>query len=156
MLFLDHRLPALRTLSATVLGLAIVLLTAACTSNVAAKAAPAGATGAGTSGSAAQTFTVSMTDANQFVPASISVPRGSTVTWTNTGRDAVPHTATGDPTLAVNPPDVALPAGAQPWTSDALGPGQTFSHTFDVSGSYRYFCRYHETLGMVGTITVTD
>jgi plastocyanin len=154
MLSREHRLQALRAMSAAGLGLAIVLLTTACSANVAAQGAPAGNAAAGSSG--AQTFAVSMNDANQFVPASITVPRGATVTWTNIGKDAVPHTATGDPALAVSSADVALPAGAQPWGSDALGPGQSFSHTFDVSGSYRYFCRYHEALGMVGTITVTD
>jgi plastocyanin len=153
MLSLDARTRWLRAVSAAGLGLAIVLVTTACSSNVSAQTAPAGAGSAGSSG--AQSFAVQMNDANQFVPQSITVPRGATVTWTNIGKDAVPHTATGDPSLAINAADVSLPAGAQPWGSDALGPNQSYSHTFDVPGTYQYVCRYHEVLGMVGTLTVT-
>jgi plastocyanin len=145
-------------MSAAGLGLALVLVTTACSSMAAAQTAPAGTAGTGSSGSGssgAQSFAVQTTDANQFVPASITVPRGATVTWTNIGKDAVPHTATGDPSLAANAADVSLPAGAQPFTSDALGPNQSYSHTFDVPGTYKYFCRYHEALGMVATVTVT-
>jgi plastocyanin len=95
-----------------------------------------------------------MNDANHFVPSSLTVPRGATVTWKNTGQ--VPHTVTADPTKAVKPADVSLPGGVQPWGSVDIDGGQTFSHTFDVPGTYRYICIPHEALGMLGTITVTD
>lgn len=51
---------------------------------------------------------------------------------------------------------VALPEGVAPWDSGELTGGQTWSRTFDVPGTYRYFCGPHEGRGMIGTITVTD
>jgi plastocyanin len=113
-----------------------------------------GSAGAPTSGAvASQQFAVTMTDANQFMPANLTVPRGSTVVWTNTGQ--VAHTVTDDPAKAVNKANAVLPSGAQPWDSGLINGGQTFSHTFDVAGQYTYFCIPHETLGMIGRITVT-
>ena len=41
------------------------------------------------------------------------------------------------------------------WDSGQLNGGQSFSHTFDAPGDYTYFCMPHESLGMVGHITVT-
>jgi plastocyanin len=94
-----------------------------------------------------------MTDQLRFEPASLTVPRGSTVTWTNTG--AVEHTATDDPSKAVTASNAALPSGAQPWDSGTVAAGQSFSHTFDTPGTYKYFCIPHEAAGMVATIVVT-
>jgi plastocyanin len=94
-----------------------------------------------------------LTDANQFQPATLSVPTGTTVTWTNTG--STQHTVTDDPSKAVNAADAALPAGAQAWDSGILNGGQTFTHTFTTPGTYKYFCIPHEALGMLATITVT-
>lgn len=97
--------------------------------------------------------TVQMTDALKFDPATLTSPRGSTVTLRNTSQTV--HTVTDDPSKAANKADAELPAGAQPWDSGLLNPGQTFTHTFDVPGTYKYFCTPHETLGMLGTIIVT-
>lgn len=97
--------------------------------------------------------TVNMTDANQFQPATVTVARGTTITWLNVG--TVPHTVTDDPTKAANPSDSVLPAGAQPWDSGMIAGGENFSHTFDTPGQYVYFCIPHESLGMVGRITVS-
>jgi plastocyanin len=94
-----------------------------------------------------------MTDSLKFEPASMTVPRGATVTWRNTGQ--VAHTVTDDPSKAVTAADAQLPPGAQAWDSGNLNPGQTFSRTFDVPGTYKYFCQPHEAAGMLGTITVT-
>jgi plastocyanin len=101
----------------------------------------------------AQAYSVSMTDANVFAPTTITVPRGATITWTNTG--TVAHTVTDDPTKAQNPADAGLPPGAQAWDSGTVNGGATFSHTFDTAGSYTYFCIPHEALGMVAHVTVT-
>jgi plastocyanin len=95
-----------------------------------------------------------MTDANQFVPANLTVPRGATVVWTNTGQ--VQHTVTDDQAKAVNKADAVLPPGAQPWDSGLINAGQSYSHTFDVAGQYTYFCIPHESLGMIGRITVSS
>ena len=101
----------------------------------------------------AQSVNVNMTDANLFQPATLTVPRGTTVTWTNTGQ--VGHTVTDDPSKAANPSDSVLPSGAQAWDSGTVNGGGTFSHTFDTPGQYVYFCIPHEALGMIGRITVT-
>jgi plastocyanin len=103
--------------------------------------------------SGAGAVTVNMTDSFQFQPANITVPRGGTVTWTNTGQS--PHTVTDDPSKAASPADSVLPAGAEPWDSGMINAGGTFSHTFDTPGQYTYFCIPHESLGMVARITVT-
>jgi plastocyanin len=97
--------------------------------------------------------TVQLTDALRFEPATLTVPRGATVTWRNTSQ--VAHTVTDDPSKAANAADAQLPQGAQPWDSGNLTAGQTFSHTFDVPGTYKYFCQPHEAAGMVATIVVT-
>jgi plastocyanin len=70
-----------------------------------------------------------------FMPPTLTVPAGTTVTWTNA--DAVPHTATAS--------DGAFDSGN-------LNPGQSFAFTFATPGSYAYVCQYHA--GMQGTIDV--
>jgi plastocyanin/glucose/arabinose dehydrogenase len=75
-----------------------------------------------------------------FVPQSITVATGTTVTWTNT--DLIQHTVTWD--------DRSVDSGL-------LSEGQTFSHTFDQPGTYGYFCIPHGSpgAGMFGTVVVT-
>jgi plastocyanin len=126
-------------------GVVLVALATAC--NGPAAAAPQAK-------SQSQTLTVSMNEAPyRYTPATLTVPTGATVTWTNAG--AEPHTVTADPSKAVNAADVMLPAGAAPWDSGLLTSGQSYSHTFTTAGTYKYFCIPHESLGMVATITVT-
>lgn len=68
-----------------------------------------------------------------FAPASIEVPVGSQVTWTN--QDKVNHSIVGD-------------AGGV--ASDTLKQGDSFSHTFSVAGTYKYHCGFHKYMtGMV-------
>ena len=66
----------------------------------------------------------------------ITVPAGSTVTWTN--RDPVQHTVTADDEASFD--------------SDFLMDGQSVSVTFDERGSFPYFCRVHPF--MKGTVIV--
>jgi plastocyanin len=70
-----------------------------------------------------------------FAPATATVPVGTTVTWTN--RDEVPHNV-------VNP--------EQKFKSRALDTDETFSHTFDVAGTYKYYCSIHPR--MTGQVVV--
>ena len=67
----------------------------------------------------------------------------------------ITHTVTFDPGQAVNKEDVALPAGAAPFGSGDMEEDATFSHTFTVKGTYKYVCKYHEAMGMVGTVIVS-
>mgnify|MGYP000035226567 CR=1 FL=1 len=96
---------------------------------------------------------VEMNDQMAFVPANLKVNVGETVTWTNKSR-AMVHTATADPTLVRDPGNVKLPPGVAPWHSGNIAPGQSWSHTFEIPGEYRYVCVPHEVVGMVGAITV--
>src|ERR687885_1354953 len=115
---------------------------------------PAASTPAsGGAGGGAQGQTVNMTDTYQFQPATLTVPRGATVTWMNTGQQQ--HTVTDDPSKAANRADAQLPSGGQAWDSGFIDAGKTFTHTFDTPGEYAYFCMPHEALGMVARITVS-
>jgi plastocyanin len=113
-------------------------------------AAGGGASAGG--GAASTSATVQMTDANKFNPDPVTIAKGGTVTWKNTSSSQ--HSATCDPSLAANKADASLPSGAQPWNSNLLNPGQSWSYTFNTSGTYKYFCIPHESVGMVGTVTV--
>jgi plastocyanin len=88
-----------------------------------------------------------------FVPASVTVKAGDTVKWTNPYN--ITHTVTFDPAQAQTAADVSLPAGAEPFGSADIEEEGTFSHTFTVKGTYKYVCKYHEAMGMVGTVIVT-
>jgi plastocyanin len=116
-------------------------------------AAPVAPTPAPTAVPAATTTIVKMTDDYKFNPASITIPKGTTVEWQGTG--AQPHTVTDDPAKAMDKSHTVLPSGAEPWDSGLLNPGQSFKHTFTVAGDYAYICIPHEAMGMVGKITVT-
>lgn len=62
----------------------------------------------------------------QFVPATLNIPAGTTVTWTNRDDDA--HTVKSADRL---------------FASKALDPGQAFSYTFATPGTYKYYCAIH-------------
>jgi plastocyanin len=91
-----------------------------------------------------------------FDPLVLTIAPGTTVTWVN--ESPMPHTATGDPeqnpVAETNPEYVILPEGADPWGSEVLMPGDSFSHTFTVAGTYEYICIPHVLAGMRGTIMV--
>lgn len=64
-----------------------------------------------------------------FVPDSIAVPAGATVTWVNCEPpETEPHTTTAD---------------ASAWDSPELNPGWRFSHTFAATGTFSYHCSPH-------------
>jgi plastocyanin len=75
-------------------------------------------------------------DGFAFVPATLTVSAGATVTWTN--RDEEPHT-------------VAASDGS--FHSPGMGTGATFSHTFPTAGTFDYVCSIHPM--MHGTVVVT-
>jgi len=59
-----------------------------------------------------------------FKPDELTIKKGETVTWIN--QDTVRHTATGDS-----------------FDSKLLEKGQSFSHTFNETGTYSYICTPH-------------
>jgi len=70
-----------------------------------------------------------------FGPGTLTVPVGSTVTWTN--RDDIPHT-------------VVSTEGV--FKSKVLDTDEKFSFTFSKAGSYPYFCSIHPK--MTGRVVV--
>ncbi len=72
-----------------------------------------------------------------FDPPELSVAVGTTVTWTN--EDDTTHTVTA--------------TGGGPIASPDLDQGDTYSVTFDQTGTYPYICSIHTF--MTGTVTVT-
>jgi len=72
-----------------------------------------------------------------FVPATLTVPAGSTVTWTN--HDEEPHT---------------VAAGDGSFHSPGMGSQGTYSHTFPTAGKFDYVCSIHPF--MHATVVVTQ
>lgn len=95
---------------------------------------------------------VDMTTTLNFAPGAVTISAGQTVEWRN--RSIMDHTVTADPRVAKNPANIQLPAGAQPFNSGHVKPGQVYRRTFTVPGLYRYVCLPHEGQGMVGTVRV--
>lgn len=96
---------------------------------------------------------VTMTDGLRFMPDTVRVHVGDTVTWKNTSQ--LVHTVTGSPEKATMAGSARLPKGAKPFDSGLLVPGKEFSHRFDVVGTYSYFCQPHEGAGMRAVLIVT-
>lgn len=74
-----------------------------------------------------------------FNPGTITVSKGTTVTWTH--NDGAPHTVT----------TTSAPAD---FNSGRMSKGNTFSQTFDTAGTYEYFCSIHPS--MKAKIIVTE
>jgi plastocyanin len=132
----------MRAINLAILTIAAVLAVAACSgsSTPASTAAPAAASPAAGSGSPASAAPAAggsaVTIANfSFAPATITVPVGATVTWTN--NDSAGHTVT---------------AGDGSFKSGKLASGATFSQTFAAAGTYAYHCSIHAS--MTGIVTV--
>lgn len=113
----------------------------------------------------AQEYDVGM-QSNAFVPDTIEISVGEEVVWKNTGSRN--HTVTAY--------ENSLPDGAEyfasgehsseqeardSWSKQVEGggtmqPDDVFRHTFEVPGTYHYFCIPHEPAGMTGTVVVTE
>jgi len=65
-----------------------------------------------------------------FNPETITISRGSTVTWTQF--DTVPHTIKSVGSDVINSP--------------SLSKGQTYSHTFNEAGTFEYYCSIHPSM----------
>lgn len=79
----------------------------------------------------------------QFDPGSMTAAKGTTVTWIN--NDEAAHTITTDDFGTKG-----APLGQ--FSSDPLNPGDSFTHTFDTTGEFKYHCTIHPYIK--GTIIV--
>lgn len=105
---------------------------------------------------------VEMTDDLVFGTPELNVDVGETVTWSNVG--SVEHTVTAYENRI--PEDAAYFASggydseqaARDSFPDegAIPGGESFEHTFQIEGTYEYFCIPHEGSGMTGTIEVSE
>ena len=89
-----------------------------------------------------------------YAPATLTIPRGATVTWLN--RSYYSQSATCNPKEAGNQGIASLPTGAQAWDSGLLYPGQRFTKIFDTPGTYIYFSLPRLSPNTVGTIIVLE
>ena len=104
--------------------LAAVLLAAACAGAPEANSTPVA------------TDTVNLPPSYRFEPAAITVPVGTTVTWTN--NDNFSH-------------NVQFEDGGE---ALFMRPGESVSQTFSEAGEYHYICSLHPT-EMEGRVLVT-
>ena len=78
-----------------------------------------------------------------FSPNPLQIKPGTTVVWRND--DNTPHTVTTGKGLNDTNKGKAFDSGP-------IAIGKTFSHKFDMAGTYDYFCTLHPA--MIGTVTV--
>jgi plastocyanin len=104
---------------------ALAVLLAGCASGTAATSGPVATT------------SVDLPLSYRFAPAAITVPAGSTVTWTNS--DNFSHNV-----------DLADDPG-QPL---AISPGENVTHAFPTPGLFQYICSLHPK-DMKGSVLVT-
>jgi plastocyanin len=76
---------------------------------------------------------------DRFVPSTLTVKAGTTVTFVNNG---------------ANWHSVAAVDGS--FTSKQIAPGESYTATLDTPGDYKYICRHHARQGMIGKIVVTS
>lgn len=102
---------------------------------------------------------------SDFLPKEEFEPRvGEPVVWRNTGSRT--HTVTAYQSRI---PDAATyfasggfdgeGAAREAWNANGGGgivSGETYKRTFEVPGTYNYFCIPHEPTGMVGKFTVVE
>ncbi|HEX9122241.1 MAG TPA: cupredoxin domain-containing protein [Actinomycetota bacterium] len=99
-----------------------------------------GSGGGGTQSSGGGASVATIDQANfSFDPSKVSVTSGSTITVDNT-TPSTPHTFT----IKGSDVDITLDGGLSQDVEIDLAPG-----------TYTFYCRFHESLGMKGTITIT-
>jgi len=92
----------------------------------------------------ATVYTVT-TSGMTFSPSTLTINVGDTVKWVCSSSGSLSHTSTSGSNCTAD----------NKWNSGNLNPGDTYSHQFTATGTYPYFCTYHCSYGMVGTITVS-
>ena len=85
-----------------------------------------------------------------YDPVGLYLQKGQTVQWT--ALRWTPSVTAYHPSNDNH--ELRIPQGAQPFDSGMLASLQTWQWTFDVEGTYDYFSKYHEGIGLIGRIVV--
>ncbi|WP_458210822.1 plastocyanin/azurin family copper-binding protein [Haladaptatus sp. NG-SE-30] len=105
---------------------------------------------------------VDMTDQLVYDPEQLTISVGDTVVWENVG--SVGHSVTAYEEKIPSDASYFASGGFDseqdardnyPQQGDIPG-GESYEHTFEVEGTYEYFCIPHESAGMKGTIEVNE
>lgn len=81
-----------------------------------------------------------------FEPASFEIPTGGSVRWIweSSGHNVRPSTM----------PDGSDWSGTEGGDGTTYDAGYTYTYTFEVAGTYEYYCAPHRSAGMTGSFTV--
>jgi plastocyanin len=110
---------------------------------------------------AQETVTIDMTDSLVFDPDDTTVAPGTTVVWENVGEighsvtayeDDIPEDAEYFASGGFRSESAARGA----WPDGDVAGGETYEYTFEVTGTYEYFCIPHEGAGMVASLDVVE
>lgn len=102
--------------------------------------------------SAADVTMLTNDSGTHFDPHVVRIEPGEAVTWT---LESGTHTTTAY--AASNDKPQRIPDDAEAWDSGSMSEqGATFEHTFETEGVYDYYCRPHESTGMLGSVIVGD
>lgn len=111
-----------------------------------------------------ETYTIEMNDDNVFSPDEMTVAPGDTVVWENVGTadhtvtaygDDIPEEATYFASGGFDAEEAARRSYARGNPdAGAIPGGESYERTFEVEGTYEYFCVPHEGLGMTGVVEV--
>ena len=85
-----------------------------------------------------------------FDPVGLYLEKGQSVEW---------QALRWGPTVSAFHPSIGnhelrIPEAAKPFDSELLAEGDTFRWTFEVEGTYDYFSKNHEAMGLIGRIVV--
>ncbi len=103
-----------------------------------------------TPSSGATTHIVEMTGDYEFVPSSLTIKRGDSVKWILIEKE---HEVASGTVIETTDGREGVPDGL--WNSDTLRTAkESFTYTFNSTGTFPYYCDSHVDQGMIGTITV--
>jgi plastocyanin len=110
--------------------LILILLISGCVGNKTdTQPTPAPSTNPGQTTTSSTSFSVEI-KSFAFNPETINISKDQTVTWTQF--DPIPHTITSLNSSVLNSP--------------SLSSGQTFSYTFNETGTFEYYCKFHSSM----------
>ncbi len=103
-----------------------------------------------TSSPEATTHIVEMTGDYEFVPSSLTIKQGDSVKWVLIAKE---HEVASGTIIETKDGREGVPDGL--WNSDTLRTAkESFTYTFNSTGTFPYYSECHGDLGMIWTITV--